>query len=102
MKKSASGENRVPELRDWSGSDQWGEELIGELQKAVVELTDLQKRRTFNPGRIDQAVSAELLPEILERLATLEAQALEQEQALKHILTMLIDWIENGSHREAA
>lgn len=45
------------------------EELIGELQKAVVELTDLQKRRTFNPGRIDQAVSAELLPEILERLS---------------------------------
>lgn len=78
------------------------EELIGELQKAVVELAELQKRRVNHPGRIDRSLNAELLPRILDRLSALEAQALEQEQALKHILTMLIDWIENGGQRVAA
>lgn len=78
------------------------EELIGELQKAVVELADLQNRRVPYPGRIDHGGGAELLPQILDRLSTLEAQALEQEQALKHILTMLIEWIESRSERAAA
>lgn len=78
------------------------EELIGELQKAVVELAELQKRRTYVPERLDHALNSELLPHILDRLSTLEAQALEQEQALKHILTMLIEWIENGNQRAAA
>ena len=78
------------------------EELIGELQRAVVELAELHDRRNYHAGWTDQAMTAEIIPPILDRLATLEARALEQEQALRHILTMLIEWIEGGGQRVAA
>ena len=58
---------------------------IAELQQAVVELSDAP------------AVSADLS----HRLSALEARMDEQEQSVRHVLTILIEWIE-GDERRAA
>jgi len=36
-------------------------------------------------------------PELLRRIAELEARAVEQEAMLRRVLTLLVDWVENGS-----
>ena len=58
---------------------------IAELQQAVVELAD------------EPAVPADLS----HRLAALEARVDEQEQSVRHVFTILIEWIE-GDERRAA
>jgi putative secretion ATPase (PEP-CTERM system associated) len=60
---------------------------IGELQQAIVELSNRQE---------DSARLA-LMPEIAtlqENFARLEANAVEQERTIRHTLTMLIEWVE--------
>jgi putative secretion ATPase (PEP-CTERM system associated) len=60
---------------------------IAELQQAVVEMA----------GRQDEIATTALMPEIAalqEQLARLEAKTAEQERAVRHTLTMLIEWIE--------
>lgn len=60
---------------------------IAELQQAVIELASRQ----------DEIASAALMPEIAalqDQLARLEAKTAEQERAVRHTLTMLIEWIE--------
>ncbi len=66
------------------------DEQIAELQRAVIELADM-------PG-----APAPDLAEIQRRLATLEVRSTEQEKAVRHILTMLIEWLESESPRRAA
>lgn len=56
---------------------------IRELQQAVVELS-----RAVNEAAPDQAA--------LEKIAALETKLEEQERAVRHVLTMLIEWIETG------
>jgi hypothetical protein len=61
---------------------------IGELQQAIVELSNRQ----------EDAVRLALMPEIAtlqEKLARLEAKSFEQERTIRHTLTMLIEWIES-------
>jgi len=41
-------------------------------------------------------------PEITETIRQLEARLEEQEQSLRHVLTMLIEWLEDDISREAA
>jgi hypothetical protein len=69
---------------------------IAELQQAVVELAVAQ----------DDKVARAMAPEIAalqERLATIEAQMLEQERTMRHTLTMLIEWVEGEmEHPQAA
>ncbi len=69
---------------------------IAELQQAVVELAGAQ----------DDKVARAMAPEIAalqERLATIEAQMLEQERTMRHTLTMLIEWVEGEmEHPQAA
>jgi putative secretion ATPase (PEP-CTERM system associated) len=69
---------------------------IAELQQAVVELASAQ----------DDKVARAMAPEIAalqERLATIEAQMLEQERTMRHTLTMLIEWVEGEmEHPQAA
>jgi general secretion pathway protein A len=60
---------------------------IAELQQAVVELGE---SRGQNGG-----------PEWNARLASLEAQVAEQDRAVRHVLTMLIEWFE-GEHAPRA
>lgn len=62
--------------------------LIAELQQAVVELS---RRDGAGSGRERQS-----------DLAALEARLEEQEQTLRHVLTMLIEWIEAEAPRRAA
>ncbi|MEW4447858.1 XrtA/PEP-CTERM system-associated ATPase [Qipengyuania sp. JC766] len=67
---------------------------IAELQQAVVELS----------RAVDEAKGTDEIPaEIAERFAAHEARMQEHERAVRHVLTMLIEWFENGqSPREAA
>ena len=37
-----------------------------------------------------------------QRIVMLEARGAEQEQAIRHVLTMLIEWLENETPRRAA
>ena len=99
------------------------DEQIAELQQAIIELADMcatpvapvpdfdlaaqleeANRRIAaleqRPG--DEAV-LEALAEAQRRVAALESRTSEQEQAIRHTLTMLIEWIEaEDFHRAAA
>jgi hypothetical protein len=78
-------------------------EQIIELQKAVIELADM-------PAMVPAAVSADTgldtlgdtLAALQQRMAILEARGAEQEQAIRHVLTMLIEWFESETPRRAA
>lgn len=66
---------------------------IAELQQAVVELS----------AGIGAGPASIIAPEVDARIATLQARMEEQERAVRHVLTMLIEWIESGEKpREAA
>lgn len=60
---------------------------IRELQQAVVELSRAVNESGDAPASDEAA---------LEKIAALEAKLEEQERALRHVLTMLIEWIETG------
>jgi general secretion pathway protein A len=64
---------------------------IAELQRAVIELANKES-----------PVSASELPILLDRVAVMESQLLEQERAIRHTLTMLIEWIETENGARAA
>lgn len=73
---------------------------IAELQLAVIELAN--SHETLMPPAPD-AAQAEAIKGLQERLASLEAQVIEQDRTLRHTLTMLIEWIERDeSNRSAA
>ena len=63
---------------------------IAELQHAVIELAEA-------PGNVEGLTALE------DKVARLEAQLAEQDRAIRHTLTMLIEWIEaEGGARVAA
>jgi len=64
---------------------------ISELQQAVVELAD---RAELAPGS-ETAI-------LQDRIAALESQVTEQDRCLRHVLTMLIEWIEAENDTRAA
>jgi putative secretion ATPase (PEP-CTERM system associated) len=64
---------------------------IAELQRAVIELANKES-----------PVSASELPILRDRVAVMESQLLEQERAIRHTLTMLIEWIEAENGARAA
>jgi putative secretion ATPase (PEP-CTERM system associated) len=69
---------------------------IAELQQAVVELA------TAQDDKVAQAMAPEIAA-LQERLATLDAQMLEQERTIRHTLTMLIELVEGEmEHPQAA
>lgn len=78
-------------------------EQIVELQKAVIELADM-------PGSAPAAAPADdrldgltdTLAALQQRMVALEARGAEQEQAIRHVLTMLIEWLESEAPRRAA
>lgn len=67
---------------------------IAELQQAVTELS---RARIEAP-----ADNGQELAEMAERIAQVEARMAEQERAIRHTLTMMIEWIENDSSRPMA
>lgn len=68
---------------------------IAELQQAVIELS-----RMHDAGG-NETAGAELA-DMADRVAQVEARMAEQERAIRHTLTMLIEWIENDSSRPMA
>ncbi len=74
------------------------DEQIAELQQAVIELADM---RAAN-GKTTDPEHVAVLADANARVATLEGQISEQEQTLRHVLTMLIEWFETSDHRRAA
>jgi len=79
-----------------------GEQIV-ELQKAVLELADMPAAPPSAPAadaRLDSL--GETLGALQQRMVALEARSAEQEQAVRHVLTMLIEWIESEAPRRAA
>ena len=74
------------------------DEQIAELQQAVIELADMRAATS----RADDPEHLAALADANVRVATLEGQICEQEQTLRHVLTMLIEWFETSDHRRAA
>ena len=99
------------------------DEQIAELQQAIIELADMR------PAPVAESVGdPELLAQLEEahrriaaleardgdeeviaalvdannRIVALEARTAEQETAIRHTLTMLIEWIENEDYQRAA
>jgi putative secretion ATPase (PEP-CTERM system associated) len=64
---------------------------IAELQHAIIELANKAEPGTRGELAILQ-----------DRVSTLESQLLEQESAIRHTLTMLIEWIEAENGARAA
>lgn len=78
-------------------------EQIVELQKAVLELADMPAPPSAVPAteaRLD--VIEATLGALQQRIVALEARGAEQEQAIRHVLTMLIEWFESEAPRRAA
>ncbi|MCJ2181664.1 XrtA-associated ATPase [Novosphingobium sp. 1949] len=86
---------------------------ISELQQAVVELANAAEQREAARAEaddgVDGAATAELVAALQAQLADvtthatqLEARLGEQERTLRHVLTMLIEWIESGEGQRTA
>jgi general secretion pathway protein A len=70
---------------------------IAELQRAVVELSD------FAPAlRGPDENASELFDAFNERITALEGNMIEQDRTIRHTLTMLIEWVEEGAGRRDA
>lgn len=102
------------------------DEQIAELQQAVIELADMRSGPAEGPATAgpDATLLAQLeeanrriaaleardgdeeviaaLVEAHERIVALETRTTEQEQAIRHTLTMLIEWIETEDFQRAA
>ena len=75
--------------------------LIAELQEAVIDLSHALAERAPQPAADPDQV-LRLLPALEERIAGLEERVSEQEHTLRHTLTMLIEWIEDGDPQRHA
>ncbi len=99
------------------------DEQIAELQQAIIELADMRPA-PVEVAAADDAILAQLeeanrriaalesregdemmlaaLSEANRRIAALENRTAEQEMAIRHTLTMLIEWIETEDYQRAA
>lgn len=97
------------------------DEQIAELQQAVIELADMRNRAAGPlPEAAAPAVDAEAeaaaraerdaqfaqvlaaLAEVTARLDAIEARTADQNEAIRHVLTMLIEWIETENRQSLA
>ena len=69
-----------------------------ELESAISELQAAGASFRDNPGGFDEASQAE----VNAALTRIEQRLEEQEQSFRHVLTMLIEWLEDDTSREAA
>ena len=71
------------------------DEQIAELQQAVMELAEMR-----GPGVVVQPPEPDLEPllsaivDLTRRIETLETRTGDQNEAIRHVLTMLIEWLE--------
>jgi len=71
------------------------DERTSELEAAISELQAAGCESASGPG-------GEASPELNEALERIEARLEEQERSFRHVLTMLIEWLEDDASREAA
>lgn len=72
---------------------------IAELQQAVIELANAADQAL--PGA-PVAASLEVVEALNARIAGLEAQLAEQDRAMRHTLSMLVEWVEADDAKRAA
>lgn len=78
------------------------DEQIAELQQAVIEIAEM-KGAAASADRPSDEELLDALGEAARRITLLEDRGAEQEQMLRHTLTMLIEWFEGeDAHRAAA
>jgi len=70
-----------------------------ELEAAISEL---QAAGRAQPSAVGEGVDEEAEARLGAALARIEARLEEQEQSFRHVLTMLIEWLEDRPSREAA
>ena len=75
--------------------------LIAELQEAVIELSHAIAAPTASAATGHDDV-LRMLAAVDQRVAAIEGRLFEQEQTLRHTLTMLIEWIEDGDPQRHA
>lgn len=71
------------------------EDLVGALEDAHARIAALEARPAADG--VLQAIE-----DVQRRIAALETRTAEQEQAIRHTLTMLIEWIEGEDFQRAA
>ena len=74
------------------------DERTAELEAAISKLQAAGAPLQSVAAGTDNAVS----PELGQAIDRLEQRLEEQEQSFRHVLTMLIEWLEDGTSREAA
>lgn len=74
------------------------DERTAELEAAISKLQAAGAPLQSVTSGADNAVS----PELGQAIDRLEQRLEEQEQSFRHVLTMLIEWLEDGTSREAA
>ncbi len=75
------------------------DERTAELEAAISELQAAGVPKSDQPESVPANASDEKLNEALVRI---EQRLEEQEQSFRHVLTMLIEWLEEDPSREAA
>jgi putative secretion ATPase (PEP-CTERM system associated) len=70
------------------------DEQIAELQQAVMELADMRKGAAPDTPEPDLEPLLLAIVELTRRVETLETRTGDQNEAIRHVLTMLIEWLE--------
>ncbi|KPF52890.1 general secretion pathway protein [Novosphingobium sp. AAP1] len=84
------------------------DEQIAELQQAVIEVAEMRAAHGDEAAaaQADGTARTEALEAALSdaaaRIGVLEHRLAEQEQAIRHVLTMLIEWFETDRPKRAA
>mgnify|MGYP003388452952 CR=1 FL=1 len=87
----------VIELSESAEDNDRQDSAIAELQQAVIELSESVEGKDR-----DQSASAEHISTLQDQIAALDARIAEQDRTIRHTLTMLIEWIENGEGERSA
>ncbi|MDJ0643682.1 MAG: XrtA-associated ATPase [Erythrobacter sp.] len=75
------------------------DERTAELEAAISELQAAGAVGADSPDNSPEGISD---PDVSEALVRIEKRLEEQEQSFRHVLTMLIEWLEEDTSREAA
>ncbi|WP_353229204.1 AAA family ATPase [Novosphingobium sp.] len=71
------------------------DEQIAELQQAVMELAELRAPAALTPApEPDLEPLLAAIVDLTRRIETLEVRTGDQNEAIRHVLTMLIEWLE--------
>lgn len=76
------------------------DERTAELEAAIRELQAAGAGQPGTPG--DDTTASLRDPALMSSLAQIEARLEEQEQSLRHVLAILIEWLEGDASRKAA